>query len=93
MQVFFANKKIKYFVILIQAIAKRIHEVMMEKGMTQYALCKRIAISESSLYNICYNRQKDIPFGKLLLICEGLDISIQEFLNSPLFSKENLEID
>jgi len=78
---------------VIKAVAKRIQEIMIEKGITQYALCKKIAVSESSLYNICYNRQKDIPFGKLLLICDGLDISIHEFLNSPLFNKGNLEID
>ena len=78
---------------VINAVAKRLQELMIEKSMTQYALCKKIAVSESSLYNICYGRQKDIPFGKLLLICDGLDISIHDFLNSPLFDKDKIEID
>lgn len=30
---------------------------------------------------------------RLLLICEGLGITIQEFLNDPLFDRENLDID
>jgi len=77
----------------IEAVAKRTQEIMTEKGMTQYALCKKIAISESSLYNIFYNRQKDIPLGKLLLICDGLGITIQDFLNSPLFSRSKLDLD
>jgi len=76
---------------VIDAVARRTQEIMSEKEMTQYALCKKIAISESSLYNIFYKRQQDIPFGKLLLICDGLGITIQEFLNSPIF--ENLEIE
>jgi len=77
----------------IEAVARRTQELMAEKSMTQYALCKKIAISESSLYNIFYSRQKDIPLGKLLLICDGLGITIQEFLNSPLFNKETLDLD
>jgi transcriptional regulator with XRE-family HTH domain len=78
---------------LIEAIAKRIQSVMKRNGLTQYALCKKIAVSESCLYNICYKRQQDLPMRRLLLICEGLGITIQEFLNDPLFDRENLDID
>ena len=78
---------------LIDAIAKRIQELMAERGMTQYALCKRIAISESCLYNILYKRQKDLPMKRLILICEGLDVTIQEFFASALFSRGHVDID
>jgi DNA-binding Xre family transcriptional regulator len=93
MQVFFYNKIIKLNMQIIEAIAKRTRDVMSEKGLTQYALCKKMAVPESSLYNIFYKRQKDLPAGRLFLICDGLDITIQEFLASPLFARENLEID
>lgn len=76
---------------LIDAIGKRIQELMLEKELTQYALCKKAAISESCLYNIFYKRQKDVPTSRLFLICEALGVTIQEFYNSPFFS--NIEID
>jgi DNA-binding Xre family transcriptional regulator len=78
---------------LFDAVVKRIQEIMTEKQMTQYALAKKIAINESSLHCIFYKKQKDISTGRLHLICDGLGITIQEFYNSPLFNKENIEVD
>ena len=77
----------------IEAIGKRIQEVQMQKNISNYAVCKKATVDLSTLYNIFNNRQKAISFNVLLLLCDGLDITIQEFLDSPLFKKDNLEID
>ena len=77
----------------IEAIAKRLDNLLKEKNLTQYALCKRIAIDPSNIYNIMYFRCKTITVDKLFLLSEGLDMTVQEFLDDPLFTKENLEID
>ena len=76
----------------IEAIAIRLNNLLKEKNMSQYALCKKIAIDPSNIYNIMYNRCKTITVDKLFLIAEGLNMTVQEFLDDPLF-KENLEID
>ena len=76
---------------VFDAIATRIHELMLQRGMNQYKLSKKIAISESCLYNIFHKRQRDIPMSRLFLICDGLGVTIQQFFDSPLFA--NLEID
>ena len=91
MQVIFSKKVLFYRVKLIEAIARRIQEVMQKKGITQYALCKKIAISESCLYNIFYGRQQDIPTSRLLLICDGLGITMQEFFDSSLFNSMDID--
>jgi len=77
----------------IDAIAKRLNELLDEKKISQYALCKKVAIDASNIYNIFYKRTKSITLNNLLLICEGLGITIQEFFDSPLFKHEVLEID
>ena len=76
---------------LFDAIVKRIQDLMAEKKINQYNLAKKIAISESSLYDIFYKRQKDITMSRLYLICDGLDITIQEFFDHPLFEKSNID--
>jgi len=76
---------------LFDAIVKRIQDLMTEKKINQYNLAKKIAISESSLYDIFYKRQKDITMSRLYLICEGLEVTIQEFFHHPLFDKDNIE--
>jgi len=78
---------------VIEAVGKRIQNLLSEKNITQYAVCKKATVDLSTIYNILNGRQKVVSFNVLLLLCEGLDITIQEFLNHPLFSKENLEID
>ena len=78
---------------IICAIAIRLDSLLKEKNMTQYALCKRVAIDPSNIYNIMYARCKTITVDKLFLLAEGLDMTVQEFLDDPIFSRENLEVD
>lgn len=78
--------------LVINAIGKRIQEILTEKNLSHYAVCKKATVDLSTIYNILNGRQKVISFNILLLLCEGLDITIQEFLNHPLFNKDNLDI-
>ena len=67
--------------------------LLLEKNMTRYSLCKKIAMSESTLYNIINEKCKSVNLSTLFLIAQGLDITVQEFLDSPLFSKENIDVE
>jgi len=77
---------------LIEAVAKRLNNLLIENKMTQYALCKKIAIDPSNIYNIIYGRCKTITLDKLFLLAEGFDMTAQQFLDDDLFKPENLEI-
>ena len=76
-----------------KAIALRVSNLLALKGMSRYSLCKKIAMSEMTLKHIIHADYKSIRFDTLVLIAEGFDMSIQEFLNDELFSRDNLEID
>ena len=77
----------------IEAISKRLVNLLEEKQLSQYALCKKVAIDPSNIYNIMYHRCKTVTVDKLFLLAEGLGITVQEFLDDPLFLKSNIEID
>ena len=75
---------------LNEAVSKRIVELCKERGYTQYALSMKSGVPQSTLSTII-----NCTFGSMKLriiyeICEGLEISISEFFDSPLFERENL---
>lgn len=76
----------------ITAIALRISKLLAKNKMSRYELCRKIAMSETTLKHIIDQDYKSLRFETLVLIADGFDITIQEFLNDDLFKRENLEI-
>lgn len=74
------------------AIALRIQELLNEKGMTQYKLSMNSGVNHSTLKNIMHETIKDSLLSTIILIAGGFDMTVSEFLNSPLFLEENLQI-
>lgn len=75
---------------LNKAIAERITELMRERGLTQYALYKLSGVPQSTLSTIINCRFPGMKLRIIYEICEGLEITLEEFFNSPLFSRENI---
>lgn len=73
------------------AVTTKIVKLLHERNMTRYALCKKIAMSESSLKNIIDERYTDIKLSTVMNIADGFDLTLAEFFNDPLFAKENIE--
>ena len=61
--------------------------------MTRYKLCRKIAMSEVTLKHILDEEYKSIRFDTLVLIADGFDMTVQEFLDDELFKRDNLDID
>ena len=60
--------------------------------MTRYKLCKKIAISETTLKHILDEEYQSVNFDTLILLADGFDMTVQEFINDDLFKRENLDI-
>lgn len=76
---------------LNEAVSARLKELLQERDMTQYQLYMKSGVPKSSIGNIV-NCAYDS--GKLRLIheiCQGLNINISDFFNSPYFDEINLE--
>lgn len=76
---------------LNEAVAKRITELCKERELTQYALSMRSGVPQSTLSTVMSCSFPSVKLRIVYEICEGLEIGLQEFFDSPLFERENLE--
>ena len=76
---------------LNKAVATRIGELCREHGITQYQLYMASGVPQSTLSTIMSCSYPSMKLRIIYEICEGLDISLDEFFKSPLFERENLE--
>ena len=74
------------------ALALRIEELLKEKGMTRYRLALNSGVTHSTLKNIIHETVNDNLLSTTILIASGFDMTVSEFLDSPLFWEENLNI-
>ena len=72
-----------------EALRLRILELCREKDLSVNALSMQCGITQSTLSNIVSGRNQSATVSTVKKLCDGLEISIVEFFQSPLF--ENLE--
>ena len=76
---------------LSDAVILRIEQLCLEHNMTKYELFKASGVPQSTLTSIKKKRSNSAKIITIYQICEGFDMSIEEFFSSPLFNRENLE--
>ncbi len=74
------------------ALVLRISELLTEKKMTRYKLAMESGVSHSTLKNIMHETVKDNLLSTTILIASGFGMTVSEFLDSPLFDEQNLNI-
>lgn len=72
-----------------QAVRIRIAELCNEKQITVNKLANICGITQSTLNNIVSGRNNSTTVSTIQKVCDGLEITIKEFFNNPIF--ENLE--
>ena len=76
---------------LNEAVSRRLTELLQERGMTQYQLYMKSGVPKSSIGNVVNCAYDSVKLRIIHEMCQGLNISISEFFNSPLFDESNLE--
>lgn len=74
------------------ALSLRIQELLEKKKITRYRLAMNSGVNHSTLKNIIHETVKDNLLSTTILIASGFDMTVSEFLDSPLFLEENLNI-
>ena len=72
-----------------QAVAARIVELCKERGIVVNALANSAGISPSTIYSILNTKSLNPGIVTLKQICDGMEITLREFFDSPIF--DNLE--
>ena len=76
---------------LNEAVSKRICELLQEREMTQYQLYMKTGVPKSTIGNIINCAYPSMKLRVIHELCQGLGVSIIEFVNSPLIEEDNLE--
>lgn len=76
---------------LNEAVSTRLKELLRERNMTQYQLYMKSGVPKSSIGNIINCAYDSVKQRVIHEICQGLEINISDFFDSPLFDETNLE--
>ena len=76
---------------LNEAISRRLSELLTEKQMTQYQLFMKSGVPKSTIGNVINCSYDSVKLRIIHEMCQGLEIDIPEFFNSPLFAETNLD--
>ena len=76
---------------LNQAVSLRIEELLKEREMTQYQLFSKSGVPKSTLSNLMHCSYDSVKLRIIHEVCQGFEISLSEFFQSPLFDEVNLD--
>ena len=76
---------------LNQAISLRLQELLTQRGMTQYQLFTKSGVPKSTISNLSHCSYDSVKLRIIHELCQGFEISISEFFQSPLFEEVNLD--
>lgn len=72
-----------------EAIVTRFRQLCRERNIKYNELATMSGVTPSTVYSMMDERRKDVSVITVKKLCDGLDISIRDFYDDPLF--ENLE--
>ncbi len=75
------------------AVSIRISELLKLKQLTQYKLEQKSCLSHDTIKSIMKGKAKGVNLKTIIAIADGFDMSVSEFLDSPLFAYNNLNMD
>ncbi|MBQ7521715.1 MAG: helix-turn-helix transcriptional regulator [Clostridia bacterium] len=76
-----------------KAIAQRIFELCQERNITINALANISGVSPTTIYSMLNNKSKNPGVVSIKKLCDGFEITVREFFNSPLFDEREQEIE
>ena len=75
-----------------QAIAKRILQLCDERGIAINALANLAGVAPSTVYSMLNEKSQNPGVVSLKKLCDGLDITLRDFFDSPIFDEHEQEI-
>ena len=75
-----------------EAVAQRILELCRERNIAVNALANISGVSPSTIYSMLNQKSQTPGVVSIKKICDGLEITIREFFDSPLFDETEQEI-
>ena len=75
-----------------EAVTKRLLELCGERGLTINKLCTLSGVTQSTVSDIVNRNTSNTGIAPIKKLCDGLEISIRAFFDSPLFDDLEQEL-
>ncbi len=75
-----------------EAVINRINEICDDRGMAVNRLANLSGITPSTVYSVFNTDRKDIGIVLVKKICDGFEISLEEFFSSDIFKSLEQEL-
>ena len=75
-----------------EAVAKRILELCQEKNIAINALANISGVCPSTVYSMLNEKSQNPGVVSLKKLCDGLEITLRQFFDSPIFDDIEQEI-
>lgn len=76
-----------------QAVAKRVNRLLTERKMSQYRLEQNSGIQHGTMNSIMSARNKGVELNTVIMIAKGFNMTVIEFLDDPVFTSDDLEVE
>ncbi|MCX4286380.1 MAG: helix-turn-helix transcriptional regulator [Clostridia bacterium] len=74
---------------LVDAVYERINEFIKIKNMSMNGFANLCGVPRSTI--VTMQRSTTVKLSTVQAICDGLNIELKDFFNSPLFARENID--
>lgn len=78
---------------LSTAVALRVSQILNQRNISQYRLQKDIAMSRNTMRTLMSERNSGVKLRTVMQIIRGLDMTVAEFFDDPIFESQDLDID
>ena len=75
-----------------EAVKERILQLCQEHGISINKLCTVSGVTQSTVNNIINGRNNSTTISTIKKLCDGLEITVEEFFSSELFRDLEQEI-
>ena len=75
-----------------EAVVTRLYELCNERGVTINKISTISGVTQSTISDIVNRRTKSARVDTIQKLCDGLEISVRQFFDSPLFDDLEQEI-
>ena len=75
-----------------QAVVVRFREIMAQRDMRPNELANLSGVTPSTVYSMLDEKRREVSISVIKKLCDGLDITLGEFFNVPLFNDLEQEI-
>ena len=75
-----------------EAVVARFREILAQRNMRPNELAYRSGVTPSTVYSMLDGRRREVTINLIKKLCDGLEMTLDEFFAAPVFDELEQEI-